>query len=69
MPGIKGSGHKAHETLRARLGDEKYLQHIKSRGRKGGLVKVPKGFAIMQPGKLSDISRRGGESKKEATND
>lgn len=32
-------------------------------GRKGGLVKVPKGFAKMDPDKAKELQRKGGRNK------
>lgn len=37
---------KAHQTLRERLGEEGYLEHMATIGARGGKAQVPKGFAI-----------------------
>jgi len=46
---------------------EAQRQQKRESGRKGGLAKVKKGFAVLTPEKLREISSKGGSSVKKQT--
>jgi general stress protein YciG len=46
VAGNKLGGQKAHASLRQRLGEEKYREHMANIGAKGGKAKVPKGLSF-----------------------
>jgi len=52
---------KMKQTMIERLGgEEAYRQYVVERGRKGGLAKVPKGFALWDKKALREIGQKGG---------
>lgn len=52
-------GQKIRQTNIAKYGSyEAYIQHLREAGGKGGLAKVPKGFALS--GKASEAGAKGG---------
>jgi general stress protein YciG len=56
MAGTKAGGIRASETNRRLYGEDYYTVL----GRKGGLVKVPKGFAKWPKERISEAGRKGG---------
>ena len=56
MAGTTIGGAKCAKTNKAKYG-ENYYKNI---GSIGGKAKVPKGFALMDAEKLSEVSRKGG---------
>lgn len=43
MSGVLKGNRKAHRSLRRRLGDERYLEYMRSLGARGGKARVRKG--------------------------
>jgi general stress protein YciG len=64
MAGNVLGGKKAAQTNKAKYG-ENYYKEI---GSLGGKAKVPKGFALMDPKKLSEISGKGGRISRRGIN-
>ena len=56
MAGTKAGGQAAAATNKEKYG----LDYYSKNGRKGGLAKVPKGFALMTPDKQREASAKGG---------
>jgi general stress protein YciG len=60
MAGTKAGGYKTRETIKKFYGEDYY----KEIGQKGGLAKVPKGFALMSAEQRSEAGRKGGTAKR-----
>lgn len=64
MAGTVAGGKLAAEINKQLYGDDFY----KTIGRAGGIVKVPKGFAIMDKEKASEAGKKGGAISKRGPN-